>query len=141
MEDIELRVERMNAEVDSAHINKKALTGLLAGTVAPQVHGGAKEICVAFLSPPKEEDKESQFSPEEQAGLRHAMHKFLQTCQRALDANKKLSESDNEKEFQANLDAQFDQIRSAMQPLLADPSSGKKKAGASSKPKRVVHFG
>jgi len=135
IEDIELRSERMNSECESTHINKKALSGILAGTVAPQVHGGAKEICQAFLS--LRDDPSKTFDPKHQESLRKAMLKFLQACQRALDVNKGLCESDSDKEFQANLDTQFDEMCNVMQPLLTERKKKKepKKGGA------AVRFG
>jgi len=139
VEDIEMRIDRLQTEVDASvvkgEVNKKGLTGVLAGTVAPQVHGGAKEICLAFFKDAKE-----PVDADRQQKLRDVMHKFLTTCQRALEANRKVIESEVEKEFQANLDQQFDEMCAVMQPLLAEPKKAKGEKGQKGKHKRSVRF-
>jgi hypothetical protein len=132
------------------------LTGILAGSVATQVHGGAKEICQAFLSATPEttspiddkaksdqEEKEpvsppplptatkAVYSEENQEKLREAMRSFLAACSRALEVNKRLCASDNEREFQANLDSQFEEMSSQVLPMIspnAQKRTNKKKA-------------
>jgi len=174
IEDVDIRTDKMNEMVESAHTQAKTLTGLLAGSVATQVHGGVKEICQAFLaskskeeektesktspssssSPPtasspkspkpgtpkiplpplptlptaktEEKEKEKTFDPQLQSLLRKSIHKFLMACQKGLDLNKtKFSTTDTEKEFQANLDTQFDELCSAIQTLIAEPKAKK----------------
>jgi hypothetical protein len=140
-EDVILRTNSLLELISSDTLNAKVLTGLLAGSVATQVHGGSKEICQAFLpaddvaespasSPinsPKSGEAapgasppvagEPRWSAEDQEKLKAAMRKFLEACVLGLEANKKLAEkggTDAEKEFQANLEQQFQELTSVI---------------------------
>lgn len=55
-EDVNLRTNSLLELLSSETLNAKVLTGLLAGSVATQVHGGSKEICQAFLTPQPADD-------------------------------------------------------------------------------------
>ena len=169
-EDIILRTNTLLEQLISDNLNQKTLTGLLAGSVATQVHGGAKEVCMAFLSPAPgskgadkdDEDDDVEASPTNTTGrtlddetnssassassvssaaqekLREAMRKFLDACQKALDANKKLCVTDTDKEFQANLDQQFDEMCASIQSLIVEQP---KKTKGKNKKKGAVRFG
>jgi len=131
-EDVDLRVLRINEILSAKTISVKALTGLLAGSVATQVNGGARDICVSFLSPEanvQEAGKPPRFDPGEQQKLRQSMRDFLLSCQRALDVNKnQFCHSEQEFGFQAELDKQFDELCTDIRPLLTEPNEKKPKA-------------
>ena len=48
-EDVNARTASILEVIDSPHVNHKAVAQIIQGSVATQVHGGAKEICQAFL--------------------------------------------------------------------------------------------
>ena len=142
-EDVNLRTNSLLELLHSDTLNAKVLTGLLAGSVATQVHGGSKEICQAFLSPPPEEadaaaaDASSTdgaastatatataWSASDQSKLKVAMRKFLDACVLGLEANKKLAQSDSEKEFQANLEHQFQELTAVIHVRSAGRTHG-----------------
>ena len=50
-EDVNARTASILEVIDSPHVNHKAVSQIIQGSVATQVHGGAKEICLAFLKP------------------------------------------------------------------------------------------
>jgi len=162
-EDVILRTTSLLETVRSDTLNAKVLTGLLAGSVATQVHGGAKEICQAFLATTEGEDNgpasprsggadsengetaaaasaSSVFTFDEKEALKSAMRAFLDACVLGLEANKKLAEASGgteaEKEFQANLEQQFKELTDTIQPLLREARRGKQK-----KVKKGVRFG
>jgi len=128
----------MNNLLDSGHVDPKALTALLAGSVSPQVHGGAKEICLAFLADqaPKEKDGEGpetagagaeskaasaqNFDSDAQERLKKSMRDFLHACRRGLDVNKKVCQTELEHTFQANLDKQYEELSTAIRPLIKE---------------------
>jgi hypothetical protein len=49
-DDVDERTKRMTQLLDAGNPDSKALTALLAGSVATQVHGGPKEVVMAFLA-------------------------------------------------------------------------------------------
>jgi hypothetical protein len=142
-EDVNLRTNSLLELLQSDTLNAKVLTGLLAGSVATQVHGGAKEICQAFLTPEPSDDMDeaaieaaaaaSPFSPADQSKLKLAMRKFLDACVLGLEANKKLAEkggTDAEREFQANLEQQFAELTGVIHVSSHDAHSQHTQNGA-----------
>jgi hypothetical protein len=131
-EDIIMRTHALLDVLRSDTLTAKTLTGILAGSVATQVHGGSKEIAQAFLATNVEADAaapaadaasadatasssgglpSATWTAAEQSRLRVAMRHFLDACVQGLEANKKLSNgTDSEREFQANLEAQFQEL-------------------------------
>jgi len=138
IEDVQTRIKRMGDTLEG-QVDQKQLTGLLAGSVATQVHGGAKEVCTAFLNPVDEDDNAPvnglHFNPASKDRLRAAMREFIQVCQRGLDVNRKLCATEADKSFQANLDQNFDELRTTIWPFIKEK---KKKLG---RVKKGVHFG
>ena len=124
-EDVLTRCASIVEQVDSVHgINAKSLTQLLQGSVATQVHGGAKEICLAFLPLPPthaRDASEADSSAEARETLRQALEAFVAACSRALEANRRLCTSESEKEFQHNMDAMYEDMLLAMKPHLQTP--------------------
>ncbi len=49
LEDVDARTKKLLYMAHDPRVNPKQLTGLLAGAVATQVHGGAKDVCKCFL--------------------------------------------------------------------------------------------
>ena len=138
-EDVLSRCQSLVEQVDSQHgTNAKSLTQLLQGSIATQVHGGAKEICMAFLPRPSERDSRESAAAaaaaasgalssggstaEARETLRQALLSFLAACSRALEANRRLCTTDSEKEFQHNMDAMYEDMLLAMRPHLQPPS-------------------
>lgn len=127
-EDVDERTRRMSSLLDSGQVDPKALSALLAGSVATQVHGGAKEVCLAFLQQAadpeegetKEEQAASPFSQEEQDKLRKSMRDFVQACRRGLAVNEKLVQSESERAFQTVLDKQFEELCLVINPLIKE---------------------
>lgn len=121
-ENIEERTDRLLCLITSDSVTTKELTGVLSGSVATQVHGGAKEVCEAFLrraqstTPTIDPDvpaegglesvaendasltAKSVVSPlptsEQLANLRQSLRWFLTACGRALDVNRILIDSE-----------------------------------------------
>jgi hypothetical protein len=48
------------------------------------------------------------------------MRNFLQACSLSLDANRKLCSSDAERDFQRNMDFQFDEMKTAIDSLIQE---------------------
>jgi len=137
IEDVDERTHRMNSLLDSGDVDPKTLTALLAGSVATQVHGGAKEVCFAFL---KERDDSAtaagdteaeskadvQWNHEDQEMLRRSMRDFLQAARRGLDVNLKLSTTEQQKLFHGNLEQQYSDLCMQINPLIKERKSKKK---------------
>ena len=151
-EDVLSRCQSIVEQVDSPHgINAKSLTQLLQGSIATQVHGGAKEICVAFLPlPPPHTGRDAQdatgtgdgsgggsgSSAEARETLRQALLSFVSACSRALEANRRLCGTDSERDFQHSMDAMYEDMVAAMRPHLQPPSSHHARHRHSSRPQQ-----
>ena len=141
-EDVNARTQSILELLDSQNASYKTLTQILAGSVATQVHGGAKEICIAFLRPEDARaepgagpvtgaahsrgsdaddsaaQSPSSASPSSRAKLRSALVAFLDACSRALEVNSRLCTLDSEREFQANMDQAYELMLDEMTPYL-----------------------
>ena len=139
IEDVRLRTAAAHELLGSAHLHSKSLTQWLAGSVATQVHGGAREVCLAFLSTDRErEPKQDELEQQQQqqgpaaaqteaalrSSLRAALVSFLSACSRALEANSRLCLTDSEREFQASMDAMYEDMIASVQPYLGAAAGG-----------------
>ena len=142
-EDVNARTASIVEHIDSPHLNARAITQIIQGSVATQVHGGAKEICQAFLKPPAntaqhadaEDDAASPsssstssssssssstaWSAEARSNLRLALLSFLDACSRALEVNSRLCATDADREWQDNMDRLYEAMLDDMQPYLS----------------------
>jgi len=137
IEDVNLRTEKINSLLAHRPVSRKTLTGLLQGCVAPQVHGGAVQVCHAFLK--LNEDRNSkQYGLKMLANLKEALRRFLRACQQGLDLNAK-ELGDRDDEFQQHLAKSFDEMCTLIRPHIHDASNSKlKHRGTGGK---RVHFG
>ena len=100
IEDLDARSERIDALLGATSpVSYKALEGVLQGSVATQVHGGAVEIARAFLGNLDEKMTVNERAGrvgagegggEDTAELKEALRRFLRACERGLDASQKL---------------------------------------------------
>eukprot|EP01006_Ploeotia_vitrea_P040513 TRINITY_DN66428_c9_g1_i1.p1 TRINITY_DN66428_c9_g1~~TRINITY_DN66428_c9_g1_i1.p1 ORF type:complete len:1833 (+),score=1077.90 TRINITY_DN66428_c9_g1_i1:674-5500(+) len=161
IDDIEKRISKMNKILAEKPISAKSLTGLLQGSVATQVNGGAIEVVNAFFKKQPEADSggsvdslpsavsenddaktdaaaaksaaKPRFSEASLSKLRDAIHRFLASSESGLLANDALAKSPDEKAFQANLRRQFKIMCNKIEPLLKETKKKRRK-------RRAVHF-
>jgi len=75
-----------------------------------------------------------QFDENDKKLLRKALKRFLQTSERGVQVSGQLSASltPAEKEFQSNLDMQFNELSHQLEPLLREQKKDK--------PRRIIRF-
>lgn len=119
-EDVDERVEKLLGIICARQVNHKELNIFLAGSVATQVHGGAKELIDGFLS--KEEPLKEAFDHQE--ALKRSMRRFLVACEMALETNRKLCERNAEDEkqfaFHKDLETKFHEMCDVVGPIIAE---------------------
>mmetsp|Transcript_2535 Transcript_2535/g.5775 ORF Transcript_2535/g.5775 Transcript_2535/m.5775 type:complete len:2039 (-) Transcript_2535:83-6199(-) len=113
IEDIKSRTERIKKILAQTPVSKKSLAGVLQGSVATQVNGGAVEICYAFLSLDEESKNrgsstgardssvtsKGKYTLERLTQLRQTLRAFLRSCRDGLDAHAQIvrEEAENKK--------------------------------------------
>jgi len=122
LEDIKKRVERLKSEANPLGKlpDLKTLSQVLSGSVNMQVHGGAEEVCHAFLAP----DQVTKYDPAEIALLRRVLRSFLEACTEAMLVARRLSGQEvgtgqeATRAFQEVLDQGFEKLKNNTSTLV-----------------------
>jgi hypothetical protein len=106
-EDVNRRVSSIADIIACDPVEKRRLTQVLIGSVATSVNGGIAEIAEVFL---QESDDNQHYSAEMKTKLVVALKDFMAICQRALEINAEMSDSNTEEEFQNECERRFDAL-------------------------------
>lgn len=133
VEDVEVRTEQILEVVnqEARHSRSslyKTLTGILAGSVSPQVNAGAAQIARAFLARREGDPLPDAEMLREQRNLRSGLRSFLAACDKGIDLNRELTKtlSEVERRFHQTLETNYRELCAAIEPLLREPRTERK---------------
>eukprot|EP00474_Spongospora_subterranea_P002545 CRZ03003.1 hypothetical protein [Spongospora subterranea] len=140
-ENIAMRVTKLQDVIDEKDdIDKKVLTSLLQGSVMLQVHGGTKEIALAFFGPESTFAANAALSQDQQLNnelelLKQTISEFMDVCEHGIEVYgaiiereaKDSASQDNlssaDRVLQSEFDKHLRKLRADIMPLIKSPKS------------------